>query len=152
MMMSPTNYQNQFKPLKNNIMKKVVSVFLVVIVTSIAFKQDAQAQFLNRCVSAQTSITGPSTMDWQAGEQYYSSQTVCDAVEYEWTLNVGTSCPMTQIQLTPNVTLSPYDFGFLHNAICGTWTISVRAKIDDGVNPPYWTSYITKTVTVTGCP
>lgn len=130
-------------------MKRITLVITAFMFASLAFQSNAFGQ---RCLSSPTLINGPSTMSWQAGQQSYSSQIICDAVEYEWTLNVDTSCPASQLQPTPNVLLDPYDFGFLHNAICGTWTISVRARVDDGVNPPYWTAYVTKTVTVTGCP
>ncbi len=130
-------------------MKKLFIATLILAFCSSVSANTAPEVF--RCVSTPTSITGDDYVHWNTPQVTYTTRCVTNAIEYEWTLNVNTTCAVSQTSLTPNITISPNDFSFFHGGLCGDWTISVRAKIDDGVNPPYYTAYFTMGVTVYGC-
>ena len=136
-----------------SIMKRFFFASGVVALLIIAVSFKSTGEEMGRfCGSTPTWISGPTSADWNGPQLSYLGQCVTNAVEYEWTLNLNSGCPASQTTSSPNLTLSPGDFGgFLHGSPCGTYTLSMRAKVDDGVNPPYWTGYVTINVTITAC-
>lgn len=135
-------------------MKKIVKLSLVLVVFSVALMDtslESKADLPLVCFTSHTGIGGVSTQDAQVTSYSYRTNIICDKVEYEWVLDLGTSGEQNYTTTTQNFTMSPLAFQLGGNPLCGSHTISVRTKVDNGVDPIFYTAYFTKSVTVINC-
>ncbi|WP_422356449.1 hypothetical protein [Roseivirga pacifica] len=133
-------------------MKKVIKKLIF---TAIALFVIGNMSFAQKCLSSPVSIIGPTSVDVYGGSVLYRTQPVCNAIEYQWVLNLNstTYTQVSQSNSHPNVsvTVGPNDWNFdIPIFSCGTRTISVRALVND-TGVPYYTNYVTMTVELTGC-
>lgn len=104
------------------------------------------------CQNSITAICCTTTQDAQVSSYSYRTSIICDAVEYEWILDLGTSGETSSTTTSWSYTMSPLAWQLGGNPLCGAHTLSVRAKVDNGVDPPFWTATFTKNITVVNCP
>lgn len=115
---------------------------------------------LDPCRTTIGTISGPTHVNvgfpFPTTSVSYSTQCVQGADAYEWVLNIGTSCESSLGFVSfPGVTIPVNELPGVWCATpapqCGTYTVSVRARIPQPSGPPVFTPYTTISVTVTGC-
>lgn len=91
----------------------------------------------SQCLTRPGLVSGPDTVvdtDWVE----YEILDVCDAIQYGWIVNFGTSYEYTYYTSDPILEVYGIDLLYTTGLSYGTTWIMPIALIDDGVNIPYW--------------
>ena len=103
------------------------------------------------CVTQPVGVGGPSIVNTHnVSSASFFTSLVCNAVSYHWFYKDSAGFLWAEATTSPFSSVPIPEILRAGNE-CGTFTVEVRALIDDGINLPYRSNTVSMDVTVTGC-